>query len=210
MNIKKLNEELKKYLREGFWCSDDLMNLIRVTIDAVIQNHDDKEVYKGTYKIDVFIKKLKRPIIINYYDSGNIDKKYKKPYKITQVEAVTRDGVAETLKFIQDGTTYVFFQLGDNFQNGTIEEKDFNKIIKAIGGKVNKITTEYSVQALKDNDIEYSSEFKSLEKAREFFSKAINNEIWTDENLEIKLTKQTVDDDGNILQDKTLKTGYQK
>ena len=111
---------------------------------------------------------------------------------------------------MQDVETYVFFALDDNFQNGTIEEKDFNKIIKAIGGKVSKITTEYSVQALKDNDIEYSSEFNSLEKAREFFSKAINNEIWTDENLEIKLTKQTIDDDGNILQDKTLKTGYQK
>lgn len=210
MNIKQLNEELKKYLREGFWCSDDLMNLIRTTMKVVIQNHDDIEVYEGKYKVDVFIKNFKRPITINYYDNGHISKTNKKTYKITQVKAITKDDRFNELRFIQDGKVVVFFGLSDNFHNGAIEEKDFNKIIKAIGGKVSTITTEYSVQALKDNDIKYSSEFKSLEKAKEFYNKAINNEVWAYEELEILLTKESVDEDGNIEYEKTLKKGYQK
>ena len=210
MDIKKLNEKLEKIINEGFWCSDDLINLVRTTMRAIIKNHDDKEIYSGRYFIEVFIKNFKRPITINYYVNGYISESNKKTYKIQKVEVTTRDGELEDLSFIQDGKSVVFFDIRDNFQNGTIEEKDFNKVIKAVGGKVNKVITEYSVEALKDNDIEYSSEFDSLEKAKEFFNKAINNEVWADEELEIKLVKQAVDEDGNILNSKTLKTGYQK
>lgn len=65
------------------------------------------------------------------------------------------------------------------------------------------MTIEFSVNVYVDGDIEYGDSFDTLEQAKQYFQEWVNNKDVEYSRLE--LTKEEVDEDGNITILKTIK-----